>query len=94
MKKRIIVKCETLKNIGDVGPYGSVLECLAELCDMIRPKKVVKHKKKVAQELKDTLKGLYAVYEEHAKKGHKGLAGIMHAALTGIDCIESVKRAR
>ena len=94
MRRRIIVKCETLKNIGDAGPYGSALELLAELCEMIRPKKVAKAKKKVAQELRDTLKGLYTVYEEHAKKGHKGLAGIIHAALTGIDCIESVKRAR
>ena len=88
------MKCETQKNIGDVGPYGSVLELLNELCEMIRPKKVVKAKKKVAQALRDTLRGLYSVYEEHAKKGHQGLASIMHAALTGIDCIESVKRAR
>ena len=94
MKKRIILKCETLKNIGDEGPYGTVLECLKELCEMIRPKRVVKTKKKVAQELRDTLNGLYTVYEEHAKKGHQGLASIIHAALTGIDCIESVKRAR
>ena len=94
MRRRIITKCETLKNIGDVGPYGSVLECLHELCLMIRPKKVTKTKKKVAQELKETLNGLYSVYEEHAKKGHKGLAGIMHAVFTGIDCIETVKRAR
>ena len=94
MKKRIFLKCETLKNIGDEGPYGTVLECFKEMCDMIRPKRVVKTKKKVAQELHDTLNGLYTVYEEHAKKGHQGLAGIVHAALTGIDCIESVKRAR
>ena len=94
VKRRIVVKCETLKNIGDVGPYGSVLELLNELCLMIRPKKVVKTKKKVAQELRETLKGLYSVYEEHAKRGHQGLAGIIYANLTGIDCIESVKRAR
>ena len=94
VKRRIVVKCETLKNIGDVGPYGSVLELLHELCLMIRPKKVVKTKKKVAQELRETLKGLYSVYEEHAKRGHQGLAGIIYANLTGIDCIESVKRAR
>ena len=94
VRRRLILKCETLKNIGDVGPYGSVLELLNELCEMIRPKKVVKTKKKVAQALRDTLRGLYSVYEEHAKKGFQGLASIMHAALTGIDCIESVKRAR
>ena len=55
---------------------------------------VPKHKLKVARDLRDNLKGLYSVYEEHAKKCTKGLAGIMHAALTGVDCIESVKRAR
>ena len=94
MKRRVVIKCETLKDIGDVGPYGSVLECLAEMIVMIRPKKVVKTKKKVAQELKETINGLYKVYQEHAKKGHKGLASIIHAQLTGIDCIETVKRAR
>ena len=94
MKKRVEIKCETTKNIGDVGPYGTILECLAEMVVMIRPKKVVKAKKKVAQELRETLSGLYKVYEEHAKMGHKGLAGIIHAQLTGIDCIETVKRAR
>ena len=94
MKRRVVIKCEALKNIGDFGPYGSILECLAEMIVMIRPKKVVKAKKRVAQELKETINGLYKVYEEHAKKGHKGLAGIIHAQLTGIDCIETVKRAR
>ena len=94
LRRRIIARCETHKNIGDTGPYSSVLECFRELSLMIKPKQVPKPKRKVACDLRDNLKGLYSVYEEHAKKGHKGLAGVIHAALTGIDSIESVKRAR
>ena len=64
------------------------------MCQLVRPKMVPKLKKKTACDLRDNLKGLYSVYEEHAKKNAKGLAGVMHAALTGTDSIESVKRAR
>ena len=94
LRRRIIARCLTHKTIGDVGPYGSVLECFAELCLMVKPKQVPKPQKKTARELRDNLKGLFSVYEEHAKNGGKGLGGIIHAALSGVDCIAAVKRAR
>ena len=92
LRKKLLLKCETHANLGDTGPYGSILECLAELRDSVRPKRVPSAKKEIAKFLKVILAGVYKRLEAHAIKGFEGIACMLYSELSGQASIDILKR--
>ena len=92
LKRKLILKCETHANLGDSGPYTSILECLAELRNAVRPRKLPSAKREIAKFLRVVLGGVYRRLESHAIRGFDGVACMLYSELTGSASIDVLKR--
>lgn len=92
LKRKLVLKCETHANLGDSGPYASILECLAELRDAVRPRKVPSIKRGIAKFLRMVLSGVYRRLEAHAIRGFEGIACMLYSELTGSASVDVLKR--
>ena len=92
LKRKLILKCETHANLGDTGPYGSILECLAELRAAVRPRRLPSAKREIAKFLRVVLGGVYRRLEAHAIRGFDGVACMLYSELSGSASIDVLKR--
>ena len=91
-RRRVLAACKTEIELGDEGPYQSLVEALKGLCSSIKPREMASGKRNSAAALKSILKGVYDRIKECARRKYVGVAQLLRTEIAGHGGLSIFKR--
>ena len=82
-RRRVLAACKTEIELGDEGPYQSLVEALKALCAAIKPRSVPSKTRRRAAMLKSILKGVFERIKECARRKYGGVAQLLRTEISG-----------
>ena len=82
-RRRVLSACKTQIQIGDEGPYSSLVESLRELISAVDPHRIPSADRARARELRSILKGVFERIKDCARRKFSGVAQLLYTEIAG-----------
>ena len=91
-RRGLLRVCKTQVDLGDVGPYGGLIESFRNLLGCIQPDRLSSKVRRRGRTLKGILKEVYSGIKELAREGVPGLGAFLYKEIGGLGGLSIFRR--